>query len=881
MSGGYVDGHVSGWTELRVHGVSGTPPTAMLEHPNVALVAGYGEAGFFRRWWPARSVAADTEDGRLEAYSWGGLTSGDTTRALWLLLLPFMLLNVAYFMAPSRRPPDPADPAVPLSAEARAARRRDRVSGSVQSVLALSFTVTFTLTTISVAMDLVGWQCLAGRLPGGRACGAAWLEWLTWGPLDRPGRQLALTALVPLATIGLLWWLGRTTWRNLEAVPVTQSDAPAARTPLEDRALWNGRAAVRRLRALHVAAALALPGVAALTPYPVVGAAAVPRVLLLGLLVVVTVLTARPTTRSRARPEADPERAWRRQQEQEQAERGDLYRRLPWTALGLTGVALVFAAVVPVPAAPSGSLPWLVAGIQAVFGVQVVLLVALLGACLWLRRHRADGAATSGPDVANGPLEESPAWRGLAMPGIALLAWVLAGGFSAGVILRAAQVLGTAVSRGQASTEAFPLIVPSAYSWAAVGGLALGLLALGGAGVVWWRVRVRRPSAATCTAVDLAYPDAPGAAAGRAGEQTAAAAAYRERRDRIARAWHEAAALRREAQGVAGFLLVATVVVVVAGVAGFLTIGPRLLSGLPGLVTAANVFVTLFVLGLVALGRQAYRSAGTRRTVGILWDLGTFWPRAVHPLAPPCYAERAVPDLLLRLRHYADRDGRVLLSCHSQGSVLGAAVLLQAESAVSARAAFLTYGSPLARLYARFFPAYVDRRALDRLGALLGGAGDPPGDRARWRWRNLYRPSDPIGGAVFVERPAGTGTATGDADPGDVDRALRDPVFARAAGDPCLPAVLGHSDYFADPAFDETVDALHAALPAGSPAGPPPPGAVVPELDGPDGAVPEPAVPESGPPDAAVPEPAAPDPAAPERGEEPPLRRPAPPVVWR
>src|SRR5688500_15198546 len=57
-------------TELRVHGVSGTPAEDMLDRPLIARVAGDGEAGFFR---PRPEYGATLGPGgaRLEAYRWG------------------------------------------------------------------------------------------------------------------------------------------------------------------------------------------------------------------------------------------------------------------------------------------------------------------------------------------------------------------------------------------------------------------------------------------------------------------------------------------------------------------------------------------------------------------------------------------------------------------------------------------------------------------------------------------------------------------------------------------------------------------------------------------------------------------------------------------
>ena len=823
---GYVNADVTGWTELRVHGVSATAPESMLQHPHACRVAGYEQAGFYRRVWEAEPVSADTAERRLEAYSWGGLTSGDNKRALWLLLLPFMLLNVAFFMAPWRRPPAPAQ-------EIAADRRLDRFSASVQRLFALSFTGTLVLAVVSVAMDLVGWQCGAG-LGGDRVCagGASWLSWLGWGWLDRPGRQLAVTALLPVLVIVLLWWLARATWANLERVEVKQLDGahPRLETPLEDRAMWNGRAAVRRLRSLHIAAGLAVTGVfvvAPLLPDPARGfgaifdgaawdsvAAAIGTVVLLLLLVVlagVAVVTGWPGTGRRERPKGGQD-GEKQQAAQARRERwtGDGYRALPWVVLGLTVAGGLAAWIAPAAQdRPSGGLPWLVGVVHGLFVAQVVLVLLLLVACVLLRRRAARpdreasavGATVDG--APEGDLEVRPAWRGFAMVGIAVLGWLIAGGFSAGLVLRVAQILGTPVVSGQPTTAPVPLVVPTAFFWVAVAGLAVGVIALVLTGITW--LRLNRPSADMLDRVRRSYPDTD---------------TDPDRRTAVARPWTQAQGLGREAQQAFGIFLLLTAAVVLAGVAGFLTIGTGLVTGASFLVAIANLALSGFVLALLWVGRQAYRNPTTRRTVGIAWDLGTFWPRAVHPLAPPCYAERAIPDLMQRLDLYASQpDGKALLSCHSQGSVLGAAVLLQIETPLSARTSFLSYGSPLARLYGRFFPAYFSPAAFARLGGFLT-AGPRPDDRTGWRWRNLYRLSDPIGGAVLHEYDGKfepRSRAQADGDNNDVDRQLVDPAFERALGDPCYPTARGHSGYFADPAFSWTADALRDGILPGRP----------------------------------------------------------------
>ncbi|MGW0375132.1 hypothetical protein ACWDZW_40985, partial [Streptomyces coeruleorubidus] len=149
-----------------------------------------------------------------------------------------------------------------------------------------------------------------------------------------------------------------------------------------------------------------------------------------------------------------------------------------------------------------------------------------------------------------------------------------------------------------------------------------------------------------------------------------------------------------------------------------------------------------------------------------------------------CYAERAVPDLTWRIATWTRvTGGRLVISGHSQGSVLAAAAAWQLTPSTRKRVALLTYGSPLERLYGRWFPAHFGPAALGSL------------HREVDCWRNLYRLTDPIGGPVRLP---------GNHDLGVDHVPLQDPLsYGRNDLHPLPAPILGHSDYQADPAFAE------------------------------------------------------------------------------
>lgn len=751
-----LDTSVHGVTELRVHGVSGTPPEQMLDHPAelVRRVSGDRSAGCYRRWYPGGSTHDQPDRRHLEAYAWGRLTSGAASRAAWLLLVPFTLVNLAHWMLPAVRPGQRSRHAVAVAA------------AGLLRLLGLSLTLTLLLATAFVTMDLGAWQCAS--LP---SCTQDSGPLRVVAALDR-GPRLALAALLPALLVLLLWKLGAQQLRPSTVLPPPSPAVPVGARPLADPSFWTGDPSTVRLRAVHVAAWAATLGVLALagpSRYATGTWQALAGILLLfdGLLLL-GCLVAASSNRLTGRGGSGAHGA------------DQPLAALRWLALTLLAADLLVLAAAPAAyPAPPTHLPLLRALILGVFVVQVLLIVALAG-CVAAQTPWRSGAA-----------DARPALLGFAAPVTAALGWLVAGAFSAGVGLYAAQYLGTAATttatarrmladraalladaaapfaqRVTAYRAEAPLIVPPAYVWAGLGAVAVLLTAIVEVVVVLGVVRA--------TTRRLTVPVAgehPGEVAPQRVAQVARARALARLTDRV--------------DAVVGPLVAVAALVVLVGLVSYLVGGYDLVerSQVARLTAVGTWLIGVAAAALVGLGFWAFRDARIRRTVGIVWDVATFWPRSNHPLTPPCYAERAVPELTDRVLTLTTAPGDVVvLSGHSQGSVLAAASVLQLPDPT--RTALLTYGSPLRRLYARFFPAYLGPDTLRNVA-----------ERTAPCWRNLWAPSDPIGS--FVLEPGGP-----------VDTRLLDPVSLRPDASGALPPLVGHSGFLRRPEYLAAVDTL-------------------------------------------------------------------------
>lgn len=804
--------------ELIVHGVSGTPPEAVLRCPieEIDLEDGDASAGFYRR------RAEERPQGQTcvaEAFSWGGLTSGPASRALWLLFLPFILINLAHWMLP---PPKK--------------KLVSALSISVLRLLGLSLTLTILIASVTVGMDMIGWQC-AGLAQCSDRLGPA----KVLASLPTRGAQLATIAVPIAAMVAALWLFGRSQART--GVPPDPTVTEGDLAPLAQNNFWDRDKSVDRLRACHIA--VWLSGLALLTllaPYHY--SSGQPRhvfaVLLIAnavpfLIAVVATMLNKITARGGPGPDDDVAK-W-------------TLKRLWVPSLVLLGATLLAVWFIPV-GYPNLDLgkdqlvePTLLPGLSRVtfwlIATQIVLLAMLFVLTAFSSRRIRDRGYR-------------PTIRGFTGFFVALMAWLIGGGLSIGLGLWVARFLGDPVNsetaaqcrigtrehilqtgysktaaltnacNGQplpknvtfaqqvhALSEHAPLILPAPYYGAAVANLILIGLAILAAGILFLAVILMAKKRWTPIGNEYDVP-------------VDKSMGYYKLLKKIARTQEWAAVPNWAPWLLAGLLVFALADTAISywlfkDVTSYQTINvPTTWS------QAITAFLAAAFVGLVV---AAFRNRNTRRSIAVLWDVVTFWPQATHPLGPPCYGERAVPDLRDRVSRLTAESNKVILSAHSQGTIISAAVLLQTtrqapavaaeqppaddvgaktsrmpeaqRESMSEPVAFLTFGAPLRKLYARNFPAYFGREVLESLEPKKNG-----------QWLNLWAPTDPIGGWVFTENAEVT--AITEQSLQIVDCRLHDVLAAELRYGKA--PICGHSGFWRRPEYNDAITVLQMKL---------------------------------------------------------------------
>ncbi|MFN2517428.1 MAG: hypothetical protein ABR604_00075 [Jatrophihabitantaceae bacterium] len=772
LPSGNSDGSV---IELRIHGVGGAPPQENLESPSTLQVAGDRTAGFYRAWHPG--VAAPAGRLRREAYCWGALNYRAASRALWLLLVTFMIVNVAHWALPATR-------------TKRARDWRNTVCRSLLRLLALAFTVAFVTTSITVLADLVAWQGpRSGALP----------TWLGSYAHLGAGPRLALALFAVLGIIGALSVVSVQTVRSYEKWAANGQPAETPDWPLTDANFWRGERTVVRQRNCHVGAASAEVMLFAALPRSSESGVRTAMLVLAGLLgAAAAILLASPWT-DRMRTAGGPRKT------------ADTVCRAFAAGALVLAVATSAARFWWRPGAGVHALP----GDQPVqttvvfveFALVLLLAVVLLFQVPWQQQ-----------DVMG---------AGMAAALLALLGCLISTIFGAAFTLTIANLLGSPkVTLGSIPRVRGPdtLYAPSTVYAGGIGALVTivaGGLFIAGA-LAWASLESRRLARMGADrdpdAVQSGYPTAGG----------------QESVKTVAGVWARSALTDK----------VATALTVTAIPTATVVIGYQawlVITGRPGSVGLQKLSSFGGTLGVLATGyflvqlRSALLTTVSRKRFGFLWDVGTFWPRACHPFAPPCYAERSVPEVVTRIRRLIGDDVRgaddpayaqeqaeralpqpgdpfeahspVLLCGYSQGSPIAVAVLAQLPPTVNDRVALLTLAAPVRRLYGRTFPAYFGPDHLELLRQRLT-------TQDTVRWRNLVRRSDYIGGWALTKPPVMTDPTTR-----AVDHEILDPPVLWPDDNPSPPPIHRHSDWFPDPQTSPYAEELAAALPPVPPGG--------------------------------------------------------------
>jgi hypothetical protein len=857
--------------------VSGTSPESLLDRPLVDQTAGDAIAGFYRPRLAAerRDDAPDPfapsrpDAGELEGYNWGGLTSGSPGRAFWLILLPFTLVNVS----PRGRPPQGDD--------GRLSKFTTWLIWYAARLLAIALTALFVLTAAGVGEDLIGWQCagVAGRC-GKASPGWIFTKVLgTWSGSTRvgglsPEHLLLLGSLLPVLLLGLLWFTSQRTIDRYELIAPsgTAGDREAAATEddleidatevgLGSVRMWRNAAQVRRLRAVHLQLGFALILWATMQPslrlapgyLSFVDIIAIPfrdarnLAVLVPIAAVVygVVVLALPSYTGRSRSSTWP-----------------IVSRIVWGLLAVTALVEIAGLgfddgwvsgryLSPAARLPIGGLPGFAATFIWLF-LFVVAALAKLATAVAIAAVRRDRSA---PPEPHQPLR--PALGGNTTTVLATMGAFLAAVFTAGAYTFAAAWLHTGSLKpgfGEVSYIYKTFNIPEiardatlAYSYSA--GFLLIVLVIVIVRTLWAMRALSNHNGGSLLA--RAEPHGAAKRAGSAAELRALAdRAIAQDYGDVSGDPTRAKSIRRDVffgqivdrvpSVIAPLVVAGSIITAAFGLLLLLehTTATGWVNSLVGHITpsgtvrrppgffspvslegAGAYLAVMTMVGMVTVGLAAFRVPATRRSVGILWDIASVWPRSAHPLAAPCYAERAVPDLVTRISWLREQPSspRVVLAGHSQGTVISAAVIFQLrtfdrrpDGPVLEGLGLLTFGCVLRRLYGRYFPVYFGPERMAELQQILTrGPADPA---ALPRWRNLWRYTDYLGGQVTAG-PAPVVPADPAPPPASDELLTRPPVtgpapwewhspdpalFERAGGSTTYPPPRRHSDFWKD-----------------------------------------------------------------------------------
>lgn len=780
-----------GMTELRVHGVGGVPPAADAADQPAELSSGTRAAGF-RRIPDHRASAADQAanrdaDRQVEVYAAEGLSFSSWSRILCLALLPFLLANMAGWMC---------------SARTRQSRWRFRLHRLAYGLGALALTVNATLVTVMIFADVLGYQ--TARIGPYDRWWSAPQRWPWIG--FHPARQVLFGMLVPvLLVLVVLWATSMSFWyesvrppyragpgrKEAKARLVTAAALPAG---LADDEFWDGEPSGRLLTRVHAGVALGFLAIVigvtssaladAGTVHDValgwiaIGGGAAAVALGAGYICLDALSTpgaAEPTDSSRAGSAlVRMLRGW--------------MKYVPVLALAALITSALFAWYQPaeweLPQTSASQLAGL-PGMTAVIGwtalaIAVPVTAALVSMLLgWSR--------TAGPVLSGGP------WVML------FLAFSLLNTVLLGAEIVAAHGTSAVTSDAAHAVEGAKIYLP--YVLAA--GVPLAVWAAMMAGVVFavgeWLLRtpelpedIRQAYREQAEIFSNQVPDPirywydygiglPGPPDGTDPP--------------LVSRWEQAVArihLRGRRLLDAGWLLWAIIIgqLIMVWFSWQLHILPPVVIAVTG-VGIASLVLPIKMRAFLSLWRVP-----AQRNIAIMWDAASFWPRSYHPFSPPCYAERAVPDLQWRMRMLHDIRRSLVLVAHGQGAMLATAALVQPGCRpADDRPALVTLGSTVSKLYSWAFPAYVTPDLLATL--------KPDGPSRVASWHNVYYPADPFAG------PAAGQLASAGRPP--VDHRLLDPAESwwSHVQDPPMPQ--GHAGYWKDPRVWELVNKVAAA----------------------------------------------------------------------